>query len=90
MDPEKIVADIINLSNSISEERGSNEIVSGLVPRKGYFKTKVRNVNNRLHDYCRNPMLIFLNDDNINTKTYCKISGLYLNSKGVHCLIKIL
>ena len=29
-DPEKIAADIINLSKSVSEESGSNVIISGL------------------------------------------------------------
>ena len=32
-DPQKIAADIINLSKSVSEESGSNVITSGLVPR---------------------------------------------------------
>ena len=53
------MADVINLSKSVSEENGSNFIISGLVPRKWYFNVKVRNVNNRLHDYCRNRMLTF-------------------------------
>ena len=44
MDPEKIAADIINPSKSVSEESGTNVIISGLVPRKGYLKAKVRNV----------------------------------------------
>ena len=44
MDPEKIAADIINPSKSVSEESGTNVIISGLVSRKGYLKAKVRNV----------------------------------------------
>ena len=44
-DPEKIAADIKNLSKSFSEERGSNVIISGLVPRKGCHNAKVRNLN---------------------------------------------
>ena len=36
-DPEKIQADIINLSKSVSEESGSNVSKSNLVPRKGYL-----------------------------------------------------
>ena len=67
-DPEKIAADIINLSKSVSEESGSNVIISGLVPRKEYLNAKVRNVNNMLRDYCRNRMLTFLKHDNINAK----------------------
>ena len=59
-DPEKIAADIINLSKSVSESNGSNVIISVLVPRKGYLIAKVRNVNNRICDYCRNRMLTFL------------------------------
>ena len=55
-DPEKIAADITNLSKSVSEEIGSNVIISGLVPRKGYLNANVRNGNNRLRDYCRNPI----------------------------------
>ena len=47
-DPEKIAANIINLSKTVSEESGSNVIISGLVPRKEYLNTKVKNVNNRL------------------------------------------
>ena len=35
-DQEKIVADIMNLSKSVSEKSGSNVIISGLVPRKEY------------------------------------------------------
>ena len=70
MDLEKIAADITNLSKSVSEESGNNVIISGLDPRKGYFKVKVRNVNNRLCDYCRNRMLTFLKHDNINAKTH--------------------
>ena len=66
----------------ISEESGSNVIIYGLVPRKGYLNTKERNINNRLRDYCGNRMLTFLKHDNINAKTYCDISGLKLN-KGV-------
>ena len=77
------MADIINLSKSISEESGSNVIISALVPRKWYLNMKVRNVNNRLRDYCKNRMLTFLKYDNVNAKTHCNISGLQLNSKGV-------
>ena len=47
-DPEKIAADVINLSKSISEETGSNVIISGLFPRKEHLNEKVRNVNNML------------------------------------------
>ena len=82
-DPEKIEADVINLPKSVSEESGSNVIISGLVPRKGYLYAKVRNVNNRLDDYCRNRMLTFRKHDNINDKTHCNISGIHLNSNGV-------
>ena len=82
-DPEKIAADIINLPKSVGEESGSNVVISGLVPRKGYLNAKVRNVNNRQPDYCKNRMLTFVKHDNINAKTHCKISGLHLNSKGV-------
>ena len=82
-DPEKIEANIINLSKSLSEESVSNVIISGLVPREVYLNTKARNVNNWLRDYCRNRMLTFLNHDNINAKTHCKISFLHLNSKRV-------
>ena len=39
-----MAADIINPSKSVSEESGTNVIISGLVPRKGYLKAKVRNV----------------------------------------------
>ena len=83
VDPEKIAADIIHLSKSDSEEKGSNVIIPGLVPYKGYLNAKVRDVNNRPRDYCRNRMLTFLNHDNINTKTHCSTSGLHLNSEGV-------
>ena len=48
------MVDFINLSKLGREESESNETVSGLVPHKGYLKAKVRNVNNRPHDYCRN------------------------------------
>ena len=66
------------------KEGGSNVIISGLVPRKRYLNIKLRNVDNRLRDYCRNRMLTFLKHDNINAKTHCnKISDLHLNSKGV-------
>ena len=82
-DPEKIPADIKNLSKSFCEESGSNVIISGLVPRKGCLNAKVRNVNNRLRDYCRNCILTFFKHDNINSKTHCNISGLHLNSNGV-------
>ena len=41
-----IAADIINLSESVSEESTSNVITSGLVPRKGYLNAKVRDINN--------------------------------------------
>ena len=83
MDPEKIAADIINLSKSVGEESGSNAIIFGLVPPKGYLNAKLRNVNNRLRDYCRNRMLTFLKYENINAKTHSNISGVHLNSKGV-------
>ena len=82
-DPEKIAADIINISKSVSEENGSNVIVSGLVPRKWHLNTKERNINNRLRDYSRNCTLNFLKHGNINAKTPCNISGLHLNKKGV-------
>ena len=59
-DPEKIAVDTINLSKLGSEESGINVIISGLVPRKGYLNVKLRNVNNKLLDYCRNCMLTFL------------------------------
>ena len=36
VDQEKIVADIMNLSKSVSEKSGSNVIISGLVPCKEY------------------------------------------------------
>ena len=62
---------MINLSKSVSEESGSNVIISGLVPRKGFLNARVRNVKNRLRNYCRNPILTFLKHDNINAKTYC-------------------
>ena len=38
--------DITNLSKSVSEESASNVLISGLVPRKGYLKAKLRNINN--------------------------------------------
>ena len=41
----------------------------------------MRNVNNRLRDFCRNRMLDFLKHPNTNAKTHCNISGLPLNSK---------
>ena len=82
-DPEKIAADIINLPISVSEESGSNVVISGLVPRKGYLNAKVANVNNGQCDYCKNRMLTFVKHDNINAKTHCNISGLHLNSKEV-------
>ena len=82
-DPEKIAADIINISKSASGESGSNVIVSGLVPRKGHLNTKERNVNNRLRDYSGNCTLTSLKHGNINVKTHCNISGLHLNKKGV-------
>ena len=53
-DPKKIAVDIKNLSKSVSEESGINVIISGLVSCKGYVNAKVRSVNNRLRDYCRN------------------------------------
>ena len=56
-------------------------MISGLVPRKRYLNVKVRNLINRLRDYCRNSMLTFLKHDNIYAKTYCNISGLHLNSQ---------
>ena len=77
------MADIRNLSKSVSEESESNVIISGLVPRKAYLNPKIRNVNNRLPDYCRNRMLTFLKHGNINAKTHSNISGLHLNSKSV-------
>ena len=58
-------------------------MISGLVPRKRYLNVKVRNLINRLRDYCRNSMLTFLKHDNIYAKTYCNISGLHLNSQKV-------
>ena len=64
-DPEKITADIINLTKSVSEESGSNVIISGLVPRKV------------LRDYCGNCVLTFLKHGNINAKTHCNVSGLH-------------
>ena len=85
-DPEKIPTDIINLSKSISQESGSNVIISGLVPRKGYLNAKVRNTNNRLRDYCGNHMLTPLKHDNINAETHCNICGLHLSSNGVPLL----
>ena len=60
-DPEKITTDVINLWKSGREESGNNEIISDIVPRKGYLNAKARNVNNRLRDYCGNRMLTFLN-----------------------------
>ena len=41
-----IAADIINLSESVSEESTSNVIISALVPRKGYLNADVRDINN--------------------------------------------
>ena len=81
--PEKIAADIINPSKSVSEESESNVIISGLLPYKGNLNAKVRNVNNRLRNYCRNYMLNFLKNGNINAKAHCNISGLQLNRKRV-------
>ena len=46
--PEKITADIINLSKSVSQESESSVIISGFVPCKGFLSAKVRNVKNRL------------------------------------------
>ena len=71
------------MKNSEDPVSGRNVIISGLVPRNGYLNAKVRNVNNRLRDYCRNRMLTFLKHDNINHKTHCNISGLHLKSKGM-------
>ena len=79
-DPDKIAADTINLSKSVCEESESNVIIYGLVPRKGYLNAKGYN---RLSDYCRNCMLIFLKHGNVYAKTHCNISGLHLNSKRV-------
>ena len=75
------MADIINVSKSVSEESRNNVIISGLVPCIGYIKTEVRNVNTMLREYCRNFMLTFLKHDNINAKTHSSISDLHLNSK---------
>ena len=83
MDPEKIEIDFPNLSKSVSEESGSNVIISGLVPCKGYLNTKVRNMNNRLCDYCGNRISTSFKHDDINAKTHCNISDLHLNSKRV-------
>ena len=82
-DPEKIAADIKNLSKSFSEESGSNVIISGLVARKGYLNAKLRNVNKSLRDYFRNCILTFFKHGSIYSKTHCNISGLHLNSNGV-------
>ena len=82
-DPEKIAADIINLSKSVSEESRSNVVISGLVPYKGYLNAKLRNINNKLRDYCRNRILSFLKGDHTNAKNHCNISVLHLNNKGV-------
>ena len=38
------MADVINRSKSVSEENGSNFIISGLVPRKRYLNAKVRTI----------------------------------------------
>ena len=81
-DLEKILADIIKLSKSVSEE--SFAIISALVQRKGCLNEKIKIVKNRLPDYCRNQMLIFVKHDNINAKTHCNNdSGLHFSSKGV-------
>ena len=79
-DPEKIAADIIKLTKSVSEGSESNVIISGLVPRKGYFNAKGYN---RLYNYFRNCMLTFLKHGNVNAKNHCNISGLDLNCKRV-------
>ena len=81
--PEKIPADIKNLSKSISEESGSNVLISGLFPCKGYLNGKVKNENNMLRDYCRNRMLTFTKHDNINAQTHSNITGLHFSCKGV-------
>ena len=82
-DLEKITADIINLSKSVSEESGSNVIVSGLVLRKGYLNTKVRNINNKLRDYCGNRMVAFFKHDNINAETHCNIRSTLEQQRSV-------
>ena len=76
-DPEKITADIINLTKSVSEESGSNVIISGLVPRKEYLNAKIRIINNRLRDYYGNCVLTFLKHGNINAKIHYNVSGLH-------------
>ena len=83
MDPEKIEIDFPNLSKAVSEESGSNVIISGLVPCKGYLNTKVRNMNNRLCDDCGNRISTSFKHDDINAKTHYNISDLHLNSKRV-------
>ena len=82
-DPEKIAADIINLSKSVGEKSGSKVIGSYLVPHKGCLNAKVRNVNNMLPDFCGYCTFFFLKQNNINAKAHCNISALHLNSKGV-------
>ena len=82
-DLEKITADIINLSKSVSEESGSNVIVSGLVLRKGYLNTKVRNINNKLRAYCGNRMVAFFKHDNINAETHCNIRSTLEQQRSV-------
>ena len=80
-DLEKILADIINLSKSVSEE--SDAIISALVQRKGCLNAEIKIVKNRLPDYCGNHMLISVKHDNIHAKTHCNDSGLHFSSKGV-------
>ena len=46
--------------------------ILGLVPRGGYVNAMVRNVNNRLPDYCSNRYV-----------NHCNMSGLHLTSKRV-------
>lgn len=83
VDPEKIAANIKNLSKSVSEGIGINVVISNLVPCAGYMKEKVRSVNNMLRDYCKTRILTFLKHENINAKSHCNISGLHLNRKYV-------
>ena len=83
VDPEKIAANIKNLSKSVSEGIGINVVIFNLVPCAGYMKEKVRSVNNMLRNYCRTRILTFLKHENINAKFHCNISDLHLNRKHV-------
>ena len=80
-EPKDIANDIIWLAKSVKTD-ASKVAVSNILPRKGKFNSKVKEVNTHLQDICSSNNLPLITHNNIHLHRHINVKGLHLNSYG--------